>query len=311
MLRLLITLAFLIAIAGCAAPRAGGAAAPLPDPRTALAFTGDGRQIEWDQLVRAAAQADVVIIGENHGHPLGLAVAAALFDDLLAGTESAALSLEFFQRDDQSRLDDYLAGLTDEAAFKRRTGRSEGNYPEGHRQMVEAAKAAGRPVHAANAPRSTVRLVNRHGFERLAGLTPEQQRLFRIPDELPQGRYRSDFEETMREMMSAHGGSEDEEAQSQLIAGMFRAQSLWDWTMAETIARAVGAGHRPVVHVVGRFHSDFDGGLVYALASLAPDAELLTISMAPEWSGHLLEGDEARADVVIYVGPPPPRPRAR
>ena len=57
---------------------------------------------------------DVVIIGEMHGHGRGLAVAAALWDDLLArGTGNPALSMEFFERDHQVHIDDYLADLAE------------------------------------------------------------------------------------------------------------------------------------------------------------------------------------------------------
>jgi uncharacterized iron-regulated protein len=303
--RVLAVLALAAACSGCAAVRPAAGAAE-PDPRGVLVFSGeDGVFIGWDELVSAAAERDVVIVGENHGHALGLAAAAALWEDVLAFADDAALSLEFFGRDDQSRLDDYLAGLNDEAAFRRRTGRVAGNYPAQHHQMVEAAKAAGRPVHASNAPRTAVRVASRSGFEALEGLTAEQRRLFRVPDALPEGRYRDEFEDLMRDSFAAAHGVEveDPEAQERMVQGMLRAQSLWDWTMAESIARALEAGQRPVVHIVGRFHSDFGGGLVQALERLSPGARVMTISMVPMWSDSLREEDAGRATVVVYVGP--------
>jgi uncharacterized iron-regulated protein len=305
----MVRISMIVALAlccGCAVRGPAQQGAALPEPRSVLLFAGEtGEAIPWEELVAAASGADAVIIGENHGHPLGLAVAAALFDDVVARGRTAALSMEFFARDDQSRIDDYLTDLIDEATFKRRTGRVESNYPPGHRQMVEAAKAAGLPVYAANAPRSTVRIVNRGGFERLDELTAEQQRLFRVPDYEFEGRYRDDFMDVMAAIFGeAHGvDGSDPGVQERMIEGMFRSQSLWDWTMADTIARAMEAGHRPVVHVVGRFHSDFGGGLVQALESLDAGANILTISMAPAWSEGLAEDDAGRADVIVYVGP--------
>jgi uncharacterized iron-regulated protein len=50
---------------------------------------------------------------------------------VLSKADKAALALEFFERDEQTRLDEYLAGVTDEAAFKKRTARTDGNYPPG------------------------------------------------------------------------------------------------------------------------------------------------------------------------------------
>lgn len=277
------------------------------DPRSEVVLNGsDGSVVPWDALASASAGADAVVIGENHGHARGLAFAAALWEDVLARSDRAALSLEFFERDEQASLDDYLAGLTDEATFRVRAHRTASNYPPGHRAMVEAARSAGRPVYAANAPRVYVRLARTASYDRLRGLTPEQRRLFRIPDELPEGRYRADFDRVMDAPHAMSPGrtttpETPEEKRRRLDAG-FRAQSLWDWTMAETIADAIDDGASPVVHVVGRFHSDFRGGLIEALARLRPGTRVITISCISEASVVLRDDDRGRADFVVYVG---------
>lgn len=292
---------------------------PLPtgaEARAVVVLNGHtGEPVAWEALVSAAADADAVMIGENHGHPLGLAFAAALWEDVLARADRAALSMEFFERDEQAGLDDYLAGLTDDKAFRTRTRRTDSNYPPGHRAMVEAAKAAQRPVIAANAPRVYVRLARSASFERLAELTPEQRRLFRIPDELPppDSRYRRDFDEIMDKphvppappnSPGAEPKPETPEEKADRIERGFRSQSLWDWTMAEAVADALTDGHAPVVHVVGRFHSDFNGGLVAALEKLRPGTRIVTVTTIDEPPGTLREGDRERADFVVYVGAP-------
>ncbi|MEX2219115.1 MAG: ChaN family lipoprotein [Phycisphaerales bacterium] len=301
-MRTLILLA-LVLLPACAAPPR--AAAPPADPRSVVAVDGrTGAAVGWEELVSAASECEALIIGENHGHPLGLAGAAALFDDVLGRADGAVLSMEFFERDEQPRLDDYLAGLTDERTFRQRTRRTASSYPDGHRQMVEAAKRAGRPVIAANAPRPYVTAARKESYERLLALTPEQRRLFRVPDVLPEGRYAEDFRRIMSRDEGTDGeahGEPDEDERARLDA-MFRSQSLWDWTMAESIARAA-ADCRPVVHVVGRFHSDFGGGLVQALERLRPGVRVVTVSVVDEWSGSLREEDRGRADFVVYVGP--------
>ncbi|MFM9994933.1 MAG: ChaN family lipoprotein [Phycisphaerales bacterium] len=309
-----------------AAPPPSSAPTPPPAPAPPLPTGAEARAVRvldgrtgdavpWDAMVSAAAGADAVIIGENHRHPLGLAFAAALWEDVLARSAHAALSMEFFERDDQAGLDDYLAGLTDEKTFRTRTRRTDGNYPAGHRAMVEAAKAAGRPVYAANAPRVYVRLARTASFERLAELTPEQRRLFRVPDELPasDSRYRRDFDEIMDKphvppatpnSPGAEPKPETPEEKADRIERGFRSQSLWDWTMAEAVADALTDGHAPVVHVVGRFHSDFKGGLVAALEKLRPGTRIVTVTTIDEPPGTLRDADRARADFVVYVGAP-------
>jgi uncharacterized iron-regulated protein len=266
-----------------------------------------GERKGWDAVVGACRQADIVVIGENHGHPVGLPFAAELFEDVLKGAPEAGLALEFFERDEQSRVDEYLAGVVDEAAFRRRTQRTTSNYPEGHRRMVEAARRTGRPVIAANAPRPLVRLARVEGFERLRGLSPELQRLVRIPDTMPQGRYRDDFVRLMtggmtKEALEGDAAAPDEEALAR-AESMLRSQSVWDWTMAESVVRGLENGARPVVLVVGRFHSDHEGGLVQAIRALRPGANVAVVSVVDEPARELREEDRGRGVFVVYVGP--------
>lgn len=283
------------------------------DSDRVTAFDGEtGEALVWSEIVERAAAADVVMIGEMHGHPEGLATAAALFSDVIAlEAHAAALSMEFFERDEQAAIDDYLAGITDEEQFRKATGRTDGNYPPGHREMVETARSAGAPVYGANAPRRYVRLARTDGYETLAGLTFEQRRLFAIPSSLPDGPYKDRFFEVMGGMR----GHSDEDAemtdeeraakeaeQREMILTFFRSQSVWDATMAETIAWGLDDGRRPIVHVVGQFHSDFEGGTVERLRVLAPDAQILIVSMVDTDAPTMRDEDEGRADILIHVG---------
>lgn len=262
----------------------------------------DGTVANWNDLIAAAAGADAVLVGENHGHPRGLPSAAALFEDLVAKAPNATLAMEFFERDEQAKLDDYVLGLTDEAQFRAAANRNEGNYPRGHRYMVETAKANHRGVVAANAPRRYVRVARTDGFDKLRTLTPEQQRLWRIPDELPTGRYWEDFQKVMGAGAAAHGQKEDEAEQKKRIEDSFRSQSMWDWTMAESVARSIQGGHTPTLLVVGCFHINHEGGTVLALRKLAPGAKVVTVSYVDAESSSLRDEDKGRADYVIYVG---------
>ncbi|MBL8761302.1 MAG: ChaN family lipoprotein [Phycisphaerae bacterium] len=262
----------------------------------------DGTVASWEEMVSAAAGAAAVLVGENHGHPRGLPSAAALFEDLVAKAPNATLAMEFFERHEQADLDDYLADLTKEDAFRVAASRTDGNYPRGHRHMVETAKANHRPVVAANAPRRYVRVARADGYDKLRTLTPEQQRLWRIPDELPTGKYRENFEKVMSAGAAAHGQKEDEAAQKKRIDDTFRSQSLWDWTMADSVARAIQAGRTPTLLVVGCFHINHEGGTVLALRRLAPGAKIVTVSYVSAESSSLRDEDKSIADYVIYVG---------
>lgn len=279
---------------------ATSSAAPVPEQaRDVKLFRGaDGAAATWSELVDAACEADVVFIGENHGHPLGLATAAALFDDVLARSPRAALSMEFFERDEQLHIDDYLSGVTTLEQFERATGRNAGNFPPGHRAMVDSAKRAGRPIHAANAPRRYVSLARKEGFERVRGLGLEQRRHVRIPDALIEGRYREDFDN----LMTPSGEARTEELTERLDA-VYRSQQVWDWTMGESIAQALLSAQRPIVHVVGNFHVNYRGGTVQALERQLLGVRVLVVTTVLEWSDSLTPEHEGRGDFVLYVGP--------
>ncbi|MCB9838385.1 MAG: ChaN family lipoprotein [Phycisphaeraceae bacterium] len=313
-------------IGGCAS--AGRTAGP---PSAAATITGvdygalpifdgpTGLRTSWDSLVAACSRADVVLIGEMHGHPAGLAVAARLYEEVSARRpNTAALSMEFLERDRQTALDDYLAGITDESGFRHAAGRTDKNYPAGHRAMVEAAHEHGQPIVASNAPRRYVTLARKEGFDRLRELTAEQRRLFVIPESLTEGAYRDSFLEMMSGM-TGHGSgdgadeqeqtpeerAEAEAAAKEMAMGFFRAQNLWDATMAEAIAHVAMQGRSPVFHVVGQFHVDHGGGLTERVRSLLPGSEVIVVSMSPENASERGEDEADRADWIVHVGPAP------
>ncbi|MDP1662397.1 MAG: ChaN family lipoprotein, partial [Phycisphaerales bacterium] len=266
-------------------------------------------------------------IAEQHGHPLGLSAAAELWRAVLKNGSPfpPALALEFFERDDQSRIDDYLAGLSTEDIFRKRTGKTllpgadpggwAGSYPPGHRDMVEAAKKAGVPVLAANAPRAYVRLARTKGYPALALLTPEQQRLVVLPrfaaeGNRPDNRYWHDFLKFMGSTPEKYATSSAEEREKS--DAMFRSQSTWDATMADTVRKALAEGHAPVFLVIGQFHADFaggaegGGGTVLALKAARPETRVIVVSFQDaDPNGGFRAEDKGRADFLVYCGPRP------
>lgn len=296
----LVPLAAMVLLLGACASTRTTKTPPPRDPAALAVYRGDsGERASLAAIVEAGAAADVVLIGENHGHPSGLAAAAEIWRDLLARSPGAVLSMEFFERDEQAGLDDYLTGLTTAEQMEKALRRTPGNYPPGHRAMVETAKGVGRPVIAANAPRVYVRAARLEGYDRLRALREEQRRLFRIPESEPSGRYREDFDRVMNGMNDPPTPMTPQRAAA--LDATFRSQWLWDWTMADSVARGLDQG-TPVLHVVGRFHTDFDGGTAQALRRLRPGVRLITVSFVDADSSSLREVDRGRADFVIYAG---------
>ncbi|MBX3321546.1 MAG: ChaN family lipoprotein [Phycisphaeraceae bacterium] len=289
-------------LGGCAGAKrteADVVVAPLVPRESVRIFDRGGAPVDWDAMIAGVRDAGAIIIGETHGHAMGLAAAADVWEAV--ASSSAALLLEFFERDQQVALDDYLSGVTDTDAFLKAAGRTSSNYPAGHSRMVETARAVGAPVIAANAPRRYVRRTTAGGYENLVSLGSEQQRLFVVPDVLVTGKYRDDFFGLMGGMSHGPAG-EGGGMPAAMIEKMYRSQQMWDATMADSTARALMAGAQPALLVIGRFHSDFDGGTVEFLRHRVPDARIVTLSMVASSEVEIADDDRGRADFVFYVG---------
>lgn len=295
--------------AGCASVSPASPDAPelSADQLKALPIF-DGHTAEratFDDLLTAIDAAELVVLGELHGHPVGLPFDAQLFTSSLERHPNAALCLEFLTRDSQYILDAYTQGLIDWDALSEAMDGIPGSSPEPHRPLIEAAIAAGVPVIAANAPRLYTRAAKAKGYEALRALSAEQQRLFDIPSELPSGPYRDGF---YRMMSGGHAEAEGEAEGSepfeptQAVKDKFRAQALWDGTMSASVANAYEAGHTPVFLVIGSYHCNNDGGTVQVLRQREPGARTLVISFVDETADTLREEDQDLADFVIYAG---------
>ncbi len=279
----------------------------LPPQRYLALDASLGGPTTIEQLADRGATADVVIIGELHGHPVGLAVASHLWDAILERNPDAVLSMEFFERDQQVALDDYLNGITDEDAFRKAARRKGSNYPPGHRALVERAKVSARPVIASNAPRRYATLARKSGFSRIDSMTPEQRRLVETPGVIQDSAYRTRFMDLMSGM-GGHGTEMTEDEARSMAESFFRAQSVWDETMGQSVAEGTRLGS-PVVHVVGRFHVERPregGGLTQEIRDrLGADADVLVILMYALEPGSPPEDWQNLGDVVVLIGPVP------
>ncbi len=315
--------------------------APPVDVRTELQVYrgGDGTPATWSQLMAAVADADVIIVGEEHGDAVGHRVELAIVEDVLDRWPGSALSMEMLDRTEQAVVDDYLADFIDLETFQERTAATRWlkisrqyvdreidrktfekritrlgwpDWETNYQPIIDAARSAGAPVIAANTPWLLyMSVARREGFERLDDVTPAQRALFEVPSEIPRGKYRQRFWQAMVGRAegesppddadadnddSAHAGLDDE-----TVATIFRGQLVMDATMAASIATASRAGAPKVVHLVGHFHCDFEGGLVQELRRRLPDAGILVITAMARDEPTLRDEDIDRADFVMYT----------
>jgi uncharacterized iron-regulated protein len=248
------------------------------------------------EIAQSFADEDVVFLGEVHdsdrGHALQHDVVRALVD-----RRDVIVSMEMFERDVQTALDDYLAGRISEGEFKR-LARPWPNYEQHYRPVVELAKARKLKVVAANVPRELAKKVSREGLSAAAGspFAADQS-------SSPRDAYWEAFKKVMNEDLPADKAMDDAK-----IYPLYVAQCLKDDTMAESIAKALAAGRAAgksplVVHLCGSFHSDHGRGTVARVESRVSGVKVGVLGMTVQRDQKAsVAGDvRGKADFVVLV----------
>ncbi len=246
-----------------------------------------------DDIAAVSQSADAVFLGEVHDDPTGHQVELQILQRL--ASPRLALGLEMFERDVQPVVNEYLSGYINEENF-RASSHAWPNYKTDYRPLVEYALQQKIPVIASNAPRRYVNRVYRLGSAALAPL-PDYAApwLAPLPYAPASPAYRQKFQQEMAEHMPPspppppkEKAKPDKETAAMPamteadMAHALEAQSLWDATMAFSIAdyltRHPGS---LVLHVNGSAHTAERLGIVEQFARYRPAAYSVVITMCP------------------------------
>lgn len=266
------------------------------------------KEIKIEEIANDMANFDVLFFGEEHNdsvtHFLEQKMFELLFQKFSANT---TLSLEMFDRDVQTTMNEYLKGDIRERNFLK-DARVWNNYRD-YKPMVELAKANRLDVVCANAAGRYTNLVGRKGQEALMALTEESKENFApLPYDTASGKY---YEKLMA--LTSHSSSTDTSKKTMPAMGAFNlilSQSLWDATMAYSIAE-YWKHHKQnkIMHVNGRFHSDEGFAVVTQLKKYKSKIKSLIISTGTDesfpnidWSKYLHLGD-----YIILTDPSVPK----
>lgn len=258
--------------------------------------------VDFEVMLASLAKADLVFVGEQHDDPNTHRLEAAILDGLHRRKVTPVLSLEMFERDAQTALDDYFAGRVSEEEMLKRS-RPWPRYATDYRRMVEMARERQWTVVAANVPRRIAAAVSKEGRDAVAGL-PEADRSMVASDlQCPLDRYFNRFVESMGDHPS---GNKTAEEQRISMERYYWAQCVKDETMAESIAAAVGkrSAPGPIVHYNGAFHSDFGLGTAERVRRRLPGKKAVVVTMIPVADLDSLSptGDDlTRADYLVYT----------
>jgi len=266
-------------------------------------YDSTGAKVELCVLIESMKTADVAFLGEIHTDTVAHALEALILE--MAWDERLSLSLEMFESDVQLTLDEYLVDLINEEHFLE-SSRAWDNYDSDYRALVEFSKKNNVQVIAANAPGRYVNMVSRLGSGSLSSLSDEAKKF--LPP-LPYPSASSEYEERFRQIMRYHQvepqslekkqepnivdddstdvnssleESRANEVYESYLKRALEAQSLWDTSMAWSIATHLRANPEGrVLHINGSFHSDYSLGIPEHLEKYFPGLKTLTISVVP------------------------------
>ena len=250
--------------------------------------------VSVNDIVSAMANNDVLFFGEEHNDSTGHIIEYALLKRLSEKYKGkTALSMEMFETDCQTVVNEYLAGLIREKNFTSEA-RAWPNYAD-YRPLIELSKANDIHVIGANAPGRYTNMANRLGLISLLQLDKTAKTwLPPLPIDTATGTYYNKF----AQIMGGHAAMPGMQ--------MYQAQSLWDATMGWSIARFYKK-HRDykILQLNGGFHSDEKLGAAWQLKKYAPKARILNIAFQsgrefnhPDW------GRYSTANDYIILTPP-------
>lgn len=239
-----------------------------------------GNASSLEKIIERLKDADVVFLGELHddatAHYLQNEIFRRAFEKH-GKRRAVALSLEMFERDVQTVLDEYLKDLISENHFLL-SSRPWGNYKTDYKPLVEFAKTNKLEVIAANAPRRYVNMVSRGGRESLNQLSPAAKRwLAPLPYGAASDAYAKKFNALMRQNSDSMTPARH--------SPMLNAQALWDATMAFSIAEYLQRAKKKnplVVHLNGGFHTENRLGTPEHLLKYSPKTRFLVVTMRYE-----------------------------
>lgn len=259
---------------------------PLLDARAAGAGPTKSSVVK-DTFSKAA----YILIGEAHTSELDHAGQARLLRELAEAGLSPVLGMEMIDRDRQSALNHFNAGMApvDSLPGALDWRRTVGFPFSLYRPVFAVAGQYRIPVYGLNLPSEMVkaaRLKGLDGFSKAQKktlperviLSPQAQREYLAKVFNQHFRLRA-ISTTKKTGKPAAGMPRlDKPAEEKMLLDRFiLAQSLWDSTMAETAVRLHRKTGRPVVIMAGYAHVEHGWGIAGRIRELDPAAPVLTV----------------------------------
>ena len=250
-------------------------------------YNSEGSELSYNQVIDDIKDADVALFGELHNDAMIHYIQLRMVKDLMK-SKNLVLGAEFFERDDQLKINEYISGLIPARNFESEA-RLWPNYDTDYKPIVDLARDSGITFIATNVPRRYAALVAKGGLDTLNTLSKEAKNLLpKIPVAFSMD---TPGYSEMIEMMGGHGAGSD---------NIIQAQALKDATMAESIANNIEK-NTLFVHINGDFHSANYGGIYWYLKKSNPKLNIKTIKVYSEASLNFNPGFKGTGDIILVV----------
>lgn len=249
-----------------------------------------GKNLTAAQLASKLQKYDVVFFGEYHDqseiHQYELELLEAMYK---AKGAKLALSMEMFEADNQSKLNNFLADTLSEENFLA-ASRPWPNYGTDYAPLVNFAKEKKMPVIAANVPRFLAAHVAKNNAS-TEGVEAQYQQWLPKHTYAPEGAYKDKFYAQMSSPAAPM------KMPPQRLAAVYAAQCLKDDKMAESIAAFADAHQNmQILHINGCFHSDAHLGTAQKLEALRSELKVAVITPLERKQ----KGEKPAGDFVVW-----------
>lgn len=253
-------------------------------------YNKDGNEVRFESMVLIAGQHEAVFFGELHNNSIAHWLQLQILKQLHENGKDVVLAGEFFERDDQLNIEEWLAGKMTDKTFEAET-KLWNNYLTDYKPLMLFAKKNRIPFIGSNIPRKYAALVSRQGLAALDSLSEEAKRYIApLPIEVDKS---LPGYVGMKDMMHGSGMNTD---------FMVEAQAVKDATMAYSLFDSLGKG-KVILHINGSYHSNNYEGIIWYLKQTYPDTKIMTINTVEQDDIHTLEEKTRDTADFIFVLP--------
>ncbi len=257
-------------------------------------FTQNGKETTYEQLIKDASQADIVLFGEVHNNPISHWLELQVTKDLYnVKKENLVLGAEMFEADNQTILNEYVQGKIADRHFEAEA-KLWNNYATDYKPLVDFALAQKLPFIATNIPRRYASMVARSDLAALDSLSAEAKKwMAPLPIQV-------DLNLPGYKKMTEMGGNMGH-GTGMNATNMAKAQAVKDATMAHFILQQWQQG-KIFMHFNGSYHSDRFEGIVWYLKQQNLKLKIVTISSVEQQDmSKLTDATTGLANYIIAI----------